>query len=131
MRYIYFADFVKNERSQFEVTFPDLAPNVATYGNNLAEALHMANDALSGYLVVMEDDGDRLPPASDAETLLPAAQGLLVPIEVDTRITRERDANQSVKKTLTIPAYLNDLGMEQKINFSLTLTEALKERLLG
>ncbi|WKF85261.1 type II toxin-antitoxin system HicB family antitoxin [Lacticaseibacillus pantheris] len=62
MRYIYFADFVKNEQGQFEVTFPDLAPNVATYGNNLAEALHMANDALSGYLVVMEDDGDRLPP---------------------------------------------------------------------
>ena len=37
--------------------------------------------------------------------------------------------NKLIKKTLTLPKWLNDLGIEKKINFSKLLQEALKEKL--
>ncbi|MSE22047.1 type II toxin-antitoxin system HicB family antitoxin, partial [Lactobacillus parabuchneri] len=54
---------------------------------------------------------------------------LIIPIEVDTTLAREREDNVSIKKTLTIPKYLNDLGKQKSINFSATLTDALKHKL--
>jgi post-segregation antitoxin (ccd killing protein) len=36
---------------------------------------------------------------------------------------------KSVKKTLTIPSWLNDLAIENNINFSQTLQEALRKEL--
>ena len=130
MKYLYFALFTPNENNQIEVTFPDLAPHAATFGNNISDALHMAQDALSGYLLTLEDFNEPIPKSSESATSIPhRSDELIVPIEVDTSIERDREQNKSVKKTLTIPKYLNDLGNEYNINFSATLSEALKEKL--
>ncbi|KRL11663.1 toxin-antitoxin system, antitoxin component, HicB family [Schleiferilactobacillus perolens DSM 12744] len=129
MKYMYFAKFAKNTQSQYEVEFPDFTPAVATYGDNLQEALHMAHDALEGYLLVAEDSHDAVPAPKNAEEISVTPHVLLIPIEVDTTLAREREENKLVKKTLTIPAYLNTLGKERGVNFSATLTTALKEKL--
>lgn len=129
MKYLYYALFKTNSENQIEVTFPDLAPHAATYGNNMSDALHMAHDALEGYLLTLEDFQENLPQPSDAESIHHTKNELIIPIEVDTTIAREREKNMSIKKTLTIPKYLNDLGKQQNINFSATLTEALKQKL--
>jgi len=70
-----------------------------------------------------------LPEPSDPLAIPHSEEQLLVPIEVDTKIAREREQNRSVKKTLSIPKYLNDLGIAANLNFSATLTEALKDKL--
>ncbi|TLQ03634.1 type II toxin-antitoxin system HicB family antitoxin [Pediococcus stilesii] len=129
MKYLYFAIFKQNSDKQYEVSFPDLDPHAATFGNTLSEALHMAKDSLEGYLLTAEDFDEPLPKASDATSLSVDSGDLLIPIEVDASIARSREENRSIKKTLTIPKYLNDLGNKNKINFSATLTEALKEKL--
>lgn len=129
MKYLYFAIFKQNNNKQYEVSFPDLDPHAATFGNNLSDALHMAKDSLEGYLLTAEDFDEPLPQASEPSKIFVNKDDLLIPIEVDTAIARSREENRSVKKTLTIPKYLNDLGIENKINFSATLTEALKEKL--
>lgn len=129
MKYLYAALFSQNSNGQVEVTFPDLAPNAATFGENISDALHMASDALTGYLLTAEDTQEKLPQPSDPITISHTAQQLIVPIEVDTRIAREREENRSIKKTLTIPKYLNDLGVAAQINFSATLTDALRAKL--
>ncbi|WP_407888619.1 type II toxin-antitoxin system HicB family antitoxin [Levilactobacillus sp. N40-8-2] len=131
MKYLYAALFSQNTDGQVEVTFPDLAPNAATFGENLSDALHMANDALTGYLLTAEDTHEELPQPSDPISISHTVQQLIVPIEVDTRIAREREDNRSIKKTLTIPKYLNDLGVAAQINFSATLTDALHAKLEG
>ncbi|WP_367295966.1 type II toxin-antitoxin system HicB family antitoxin [Levilactobacillus yonginensis] len=129
MKYLYFALFTFNENGQVEVTFPDLEPNAATFGENIADALHMAADALQGYLLTAEDFNTPLPEPSDPLAIPHSEEQLLVPIEVDTKIAREREQNRSIKKTLSIPKYLNDLGIAANLNFSATLTEALKDKL--
>lgn len=129
MKYLYFAIFNQTDKNTIEVTFPDLEPNASTFGHNISEALHMAHDALEGYLLTAEDFGENLPKASDQNDLTVTDNQLLIPIEVDTTLAREREENKSVKKTLTIPKYLNDLGNQNGINFSATLADALKERL--
>ncbi|KIS02811.1 type II toxin-antitoxin system HicB family antitoxin [Paucilactobacillus wasatchensis] len=130
MKYLYFAVLkpTKNN-SRIEVAFPDLDPHAATFGKSLSDALHMAHDALEGYLLTVEDFKEQVSQPSVYENLTVKPGEMLVPIEADTTLAREREQNQVVKKTLTIPKYLNDLGNANKINFSATLTNALKQKL--
>lgn len=128
MKYIYFATFDFKD-NLIEISFPDLYPNASTYGNDLPEALRMAKDSLEGYLLTVEDFKEDLPKPASYKSLLKKSKLPLFPIEVDTTIAREKELNKTIKKTLTIPKYLNDLGNEHGINFSSTLTTALKEKL--
>lgn len=65
----------------------------------------MARNSLSGYLLVLEDPDDSLPPTTSLGKIA-------VP-----------------KNSLVIPKYLNELAKDEQINFSATLTEALKDKL--
>lgn len=124
---IYYAmfDFADNG---INVVFPDLN-NAATFGENMHEALYMAKDLLAGWLIDAEDEKQAFPSPTDHRSLSVAAGNLLIPIEVDLSFYRKKFESKPIKKTLTIPKYLNDLGNEAGINFSATLTEALKEKL--
>ncbi|MDF7638452.1 type II toxin-antitoxin system HicB family antitoxin [Lactobacillus sp. ESL0791] len=130
MKYLYFAIFTLNKAGQYEVSFPDFAPEVATYGNNLSEALAAAKQALTGVLLVKEDYRETIPTASTQTEIHYDKGELLIPIEVNTELAREKEENKLVKKTLTIPSYLDKLGKSKGINFSQTLTAALKEKLI-
>ena len=46
-------------------------------------------------------------------------------ISVDVKAYAKEHFEKSVKKTLTIPSWLNDVAMEKNINFSQVLQEAL------
>lgn len=50
-------------------------------------------------------------------------------VDINFKAYKSRYDNKVVKKTLTIPNYLNERGIDEGINFSLVLTEALKEKL--
>ncbi|MGG5315420.1 type II toxin-antitoxin system HicB family antitoxin [Enterococcus sp. AZ072] len=100
-----------------------------TFGADMHDALYMAKDLLAGWLINAEDDGETIPePLQPFEIPVPK-DDLLIPIEVNTDIYRLKFENQAIKKTLTITRYLDAIGKEQNINFSLVLTEALKEKL--
>jgi len=124
---IYYAVFNFAEDG-INVVFPDL-DNAATFGENMHEALYMAKDLLAGWLIDAEDEKEAFPTPSDHLSIPVAPEDLLIPIEIDLAFYRKKFNSKLIKKTLTIPSYLNDLGNEAKINFSATLTEALKEKL--
>jgi len=110
------------------VIFPDLN-DASTFGQDMHEALYMAKDLLAGWLIDAEDEKDEFPAPSDHHSISVASGDLLIPIEIDLAFYRKKFDSKPVKKTLTIPNYLNDLGNKAGINFSATLTEALKEKL--
>ncbi|NRN97020.1 type II toxin-antitoxin system HicB family antitoxin [Lactobacillus helveticus] len=58
---LYFEKFHKNSDNQYEVSFPDLEPYAATYGDTLEEAIHSAHDSLTGYLLTEEDFHEEVP----------------------------------------------------------------------
>ncbi|GKS80989.1 hypothetical protein LPAF129_06740 [Ligilactobacillus pabuli] len=86
-----YAQFQLNDHQQYEVTFPDFGYEVATYGNNMAEALQAAHESLTVLLLDKEDYGESTPKSSTVDEIAQVNNGLLIPIEVDTTIERERE----------------------------------------
>jgi hypothetical protein len=77
----------------------------------------------------MDEDGEVIPSASDPSTL-PAEDGAFVsPVEGRPDMVRDEVLNRSVKKTLTIPYWLNEAAERNKVNFSQVLQDVLKEHL--
>ena len=126
------------EQNGYSVIFPDLN-YLATCGNSLDEALTMAVDCLAGYLYMLEKDRETAPAASSmnqidlkqvADELEISSDEMFVNIvTVDVTEYAKRHFEKSIKKTLTIPAWLNDAALAQGLNFSQILQEALKAKL--
>ena len=130
---IYPACFFKEEKG-YSVVFPDLNW-LATNGKTESEAVNMAVDCLAGYLFMLKNDGEKAPKPSEmkdvslkkiAKELDADTEGAFVNmVSVDVDEYAKLHFEKSVRKTLTIPAWLNEAAMEKKINFSQTLQEAL------
>lgn len=130
---IYPACFFKEEDA-YSVVFPDLNW-LATCGKTEHEAMNMAVECLAGYLYMLELDGEVLPIASDmkdisldviAKELDVDNEGAFINmVSVDVEEYAKNHFEKSVRKTLTIPAWLNKAAQEKQINFSKTLQEAL------
>lgn len=125
---IYPAIFHKEEVGGYSVTFPDL-PGCNTEGNDLAEALYMAQDALGLYLYSLKQDKMPLPQSMQPEALILDKDSFVTLVEWDEEAYLRRTSNKAVKKTLTIPEWMNTLAEEKNINFSKTLQEALLEKI--
>lgn len=112
------------------VEFPDL-PGCITCGTTAEEAFHHAKDALALHLFGMEQDHEEVPEPVSLETLLRSAGRNQTLVEVQALMLpfRSMMRNKAVKKTLTIPQWLNDIAEEHKINFSQILQDALKQTL--
>ncbi len=126
-RYIYPAIF-KHDEGGYTITFPDL-PGCITCGETLEEAYLMAKDAIELHLYGMEQDNDEIPKPSLPETIKVEQDSFISLVEAYMPLIRDEMVNKAVKKTLTIPKWLNDLGEERKVNFSQLLQNALKENL--
>ncbi len=110
------------------VAFPDL-PGCYTNGKTAEEALRMAKDALGLHLYGMEQDGDPIPEPSSPSCIDVGPCEAIVLVEVFMAMVRDTLEQRAVKKTLTIPKWLNDLAEEQGVNFSQVLQSGLRQRL--
>jgi len=128
MKYAYTAVFTPEEKGMYSVSFPDL-PNCYTCGDDLPDAIHMAQDVLCLCLYHMEKDNRPIPAASAPGTLTVGVGEFSSVIAVDTETYRRFYENKSTKKTLSIPMWLNEQAERANINFSQTLQKALKEEL--
>ena len=117
MNYIYPAVFYLEDDGRYSVIFPDLN-DLATYGDNLADAFAMAQEACGQYLFTSLRDGDVLP----APTPLAALVNLIC-VNLDEYARAYND--KAVKKTLSIPAWLNTACENYGINYSKVLQDAL------
>ncbi|WIF94095.1 type II toxin-antitoxin system HicB family antitoxin [Caminicella sporogenes] len=126
-RYIYPAIFDYAEDG-ITVEFPDI-PGCITCGATTEEALKNAKEALELNLYGMEEDGEEIPKASEPKDIKLETNQTIVLVEVWMIPVRDYMRNKSVKKTLTIPKWLNDLAEENKVNFSQILQKGLKEYL--
>ena len=112
------------------VEFPDL-PGCLTCGETADEAYIMAKDALQIHLFSMENDNDDIPEPTRLHDLIHKAENNQAFIDIQIYMPPFRDAmeNKVIKKTLTIPKWLNDHAIKENINFSHVLQEALKSSL--
>lgn len=127
-RYIFPAIFEPGEIKGYSVVFPDL-PGCITEGDTMEEALHMAKDALELHIYGLEEDEDIIPEPSAPETLEVPDKAFISLVEVWMPVIRDEMRNKAIKKTLTIPKWLNDLAEKNNVNFSHVLQVALKDYL--
>lgn len=130
MKLVYPACFYPDEDGSFTVIVPDLKGCV-TEGKDFAEALEMAVDAASGWILTSLEDGEEVPKASNQGDIKADEyeNGFVNFIVLDMDSYAERYGDKAVRKNCTIPAWLNTKAEAAGINFSAVLQEALQERL--
>ena len=122
--YIYPAIFYKDE-SGYSVVFYDM--ELATMGDTLEEALIMAEEALTGRIRLLLKGGETLPKPTAMENIeKPEDAEFITLVKTDRKyLTQEK----SVRKNLTLPAWLAEAAENAGLNFSQELQYALKTRL--
>ena len=130
MKYVYTAVFNLEPKTKetYNVTFPDL-PGCHTFGENLNDALDMAQDALCLWLYHMEQEKKEIPTATPPPKIQVTGDDFVTAVSVDTEFYRRFYSTKLVRKTLNIPMWLNEQAIKADVNFSGILTDALKAHL--
>lgn len=124
----YIALFVLTE-NVYVVEFPDL-DGCLTQGSTFTEALIRAQEALAIYY---QEKGGHLPTPTELEVILKQIKDSntivqLVAIDINNYIIKKMT---SVKKTLSIPKWLDEIARKESINYSQLLQKALIGHLLS
>lgn len=128
MKYVFPACFHLAEEGGYWVTFPDLE-GCFSQGETLADAMSMATDAAAGWIMTLLEDRQLPPKPSTLKDIPQETDTIINLILIDIDYYNQIYSKKAVKKTLTIPAWLNHLAEDKHINFSQTLQEALVEKL--
>lgn len=126
-KFFYPALFHKEDGGGFWVSFPDI-PECLTQGTDMSQAYEMAVDAL-GLALADRIKENNVPVPTSIDFLVIAENSYPVIIEFDLLEYKKKHSSRAVKKTLTIPEWLNDEAIKKNINFSAVLQEALKAQL--
>ncbi len=127
-KYAYPAVFTKEKEGGYSICFRDLE-GCYTCGDSIEEGLEMAEDVLALALYGYETNGKKIPEPSLLSEIALAPNEFVSYVKCDTMEYRKMYNSKAVKKTLTIPEWLNEEAMAAGINFSQVLQEALIARI--
>ena len=123
----YPAIFHKAEEGGFWISFPDI-PECLTEGDDMQQAYEMAVEALGLALVNRKEEKEEIPVPSEIDRIQ-GEDGTLVIVEFDMQEYLRKHNSKAVKKTLSIPEWLNEEATAMGVNFSQVLQEALMSKL--
>ena len=123
----YPAIFHKDEENGFWVSFPDF-PECLTEGDDMENAYEMAVEALGLTIDCRKKEGEAIPSATQIDQIQ-VEDGIIVIVEFDMLEYQKKHNSKAVKKTLSIPEWLNEEAIAMGINFSQVLQEALMLKL--
>lgn len=127
MKLVYPAVFTPfDDGTGYTVEFPDL-PGCVTEGDNLSDAIFMATDAASGWVLTELEDGKEVPKASNIENVDSPKGSFVSLIALDMDSYASQYGKKAVKKTLTIPAWMETYVEKNKISCSEVLQDALNK----
>lgn len=124
----YPAIFHKAEEGGFWITFPDI-PECMTQGDDMQQAYEMAVDALGLAITSREEEGQNIPVPSEPYQIVLDPDSFCAVIEFDMLAYKKRTNSRAVKKTLSIPEWLNEEATALGVNFSQVLQEALIQKI--
>ena len=127
-KYVYPAVFTPEEDGKYSVFFPDL-DGCYTCGDDLQDAIVMTEDVLALYLYDEEVAQNEIPKSSTTAEIELKDGEFVNYIACDTIEYAKMHNNRAVKKTLTIPEWLNEAATRAGVNYSQVLQEALMSKL--
>lgn len=123
MNKLFYPAIFHKEGQGFWVSFPDI-PECFTEGDNMEMAYEMAVDALGLAITSRKNEKQEIPKPSQPDEVI-VDDGILVVVEFDMLEYCKKHNSKAVKKTLSIPEWLNEEAIAMGINFSQVLQEAL------
>lgn len=121
IEYVYPAVFHGNEDGSYTVTFPDL-PGCISEGKSIGNAVYMASSALTQWVGYLKDTSEDIPPASPLKDLQ------LTEGEFSSLIRAEVKDNRAVRRTVSIPRWMDEQVSRQGLSLSRVLQDALAAR---
>ena len=125
MKYVY-PVILTPSKCGYVVSVPDL--EVDTQGSDIADALYMARDAIGIWGITQQDHGREIPVVTNLKPQCEENE-IVTLVDVDFDAYRARHENRSIRKNLTVPAWLNDIAEKEHVNFSHVLQQGLKQHL--
>lgn len=125
MKYVYPALFRRGDDGII-VTFPDL-DDTFTDGTTMEEAFENAEDVLNLMLWNREEEREKIPPPSSPEQIFVPQGTTLAMIKADTFSYRKLHATKTIRRSITIPRWLDTLARERNINFSQLMQNAIRK----
>ncbi|MBQ5317356.1 MAG: type II toxin-antitoxin system HicB family antitoxin [Oscillospiraceae bacterium] len=126
MKVIYPAVFHR-EGDGYWADFPDLE-GCQSFGSDIEDTLSNLREALEGYVISLIENNETVPSPSDISDITDLDGGEFVTL-VDADLSAYANRSKAVKKTLTIPEWLNEAAIRQNLNFSQILQDALLTKL--
>lgn len=124
MEYIYPAIFHSNDDGSYTIIYPDL-PGCISEGKNLGNAMYMAQSALAQWIDYLNDKDLKIPEPSSIYDVRTENDEFVNLIRVELKDKR------AVKRTVSIPKWMDEKAIESKLSLSRILQEALKKKLAG
>lgn len=126
MKLIYPAIFTPcEEKEGFTVVVPDL-PGCVSEGDSLISAIEHGTDAASGWILDELEEGNDIPAPSDQKDIVLEEDDSFISLLVlDMDSYSEKYGSKTVRKNITIPAWLNTYGESHNVNFSKVLQDSL------
>ena len=122
MEYVYPAIFHHNkDDGSYTITYPDI-PGCISEGKTLGNAMYMAEAALKEYIEYLADKKKDIPEASTLKDVK-VGRGEFVNL-----IRAELKDGKAVKRTVSIPQWMDEKAIESGVSLSRVLQEALGER---
>lgn len=122
MEYVYPAIFEQNSDGSYTITFPDL-PGCISEGKSLGNAIDMAQSALTQWIEYMLEEKEPIANPSAVKTIKPTKNQFVNLVRADIR------DNRAVRRTVSIPGWLDTKATDAGISLSKILQEALREKL--
>ena len=123
MEYVYPAVFHRNKDESYTVIYPDL-PGCISEGKNLGNAMYMAQSALAQWIGYLADNKQTIPNASPIDKVKTSKS------EFVNLICAEVKDARAVKRTVSIPKWMDDKVIQSGLSLSRVLQDALSERLV-
>ena len=126
MKHVYPIIMTPEKKGGYSVFVPDLG--IGTQGETIAECIDMARDAI-GLWGISEQDAGRMIPTPSQISLDHKADEIVTLVDIDFAAYRRANDMRSVRRNVTLPSYLTELGEKAGLNFSQILQEGLRQRL--
>ena len=120
--YVYPAVFHPNKDGSYTILYPDL-PGCISEGKSMGNALYMAQAALTQWIGYLTDKAEEIPAPTGLQDVEAEAGEFVNLIRADVK------DNRAVRRTVSIPKWMDDKVSEAGLSLSRVLQDALKERL--
>lgn len=124
MKKVYPIVLVPEAEGGYSVFVPDL--DIGTQGETVAECIEMARDAIGLWGIGEQDAGRSIPEPKGLQVDHKAGE-IVTLVDIDFEAYRRAQETRTIRKNVTIPAWMNYAAEERGINFSKVLQDALKE----